>query len=136
MFVNVTVGFQSPQWGDNSKDDKYLLIKEKDGCFSPRNGEIILKEFMGSLVGAKFSFSPRNGEIILKICEDYIMEELMSFSPRNGEIILKLLQNSLDNNPRFQSPQWGDNSKAPPFIAPEHFADGFSPRNGEIILKW
>ena len=34
----------------------------------------------------------------------------------------------------FQSPQWGDNSKAK-VEAPRVIEVGFSPRNGEIILN-
>ena len=59
-------------------------------CFSPRNGEIILK-FLYSNYGKDYfsRFSPRNGEIILKV---NALEKRMAshcFSPRNGEIILK-----------------------------------------------
>ena len=34
--------FQSPQWGSNSKE-KAVLISQVGICFSPRNGEVILK---------------------------------------------------------------------------------------------
>ena len=36
-------------------------------------------------------FSPRNGEVILKEVISSLLEKLLSFSPRNGEVILKLL---------------------------------------------
>ena len=36
--------------------------------------------------------------------------------------------------PKFQSPQWGDNSKVKILGAPAA-PNRFSPRNGEIILK-
>ena len=37
---------------------------------------------------------------------------------------------------KFQSPQWGDNSKVLPDGDPEvENLKSFSPRNGEIILK-
>ena len=59
----------------------------------------------------------------------------LSFSPRDGEAILKkdLLQIG-EKLYEFQSPQWGDNSKA---RMKTHgiYAWGFSPRNGEIILN-
>ena len=35
--------FQSPQWGNNSKDTLETMSQFSE-CFSPRNGEIILKE--------------------------------------------------------------------------------------------
>ena len=35
--------FQSPQWGDNSKEDINIL-DARVARFSPRNGEIILKK--------------------------------------------------------------------------------------------
>ena len=37
-----TERFQSPQWGDNSKVVAWVL-RGPYSCFSPRNGEIILK---------------------------------------------------------------------------------------------
>ena len=86
--------FQSPQRGDNSK-----------GSIATGTGSLAV------------GFSPRNGEIILKdvqIITEYFFE--LSFSPRNGEIILKdcpyRVQYDEQGNFMFQSPQWGDNSKA------------------------
>ena len=58
--------FQSPQWGDNSKVACQPTQAELNMCFSPRNGEIILKELKEHLAWVEESFSPRNGEIILK----------------------------------------------------------------------
>ena len=61
--------FQSPQWGDNSKVKMAAYIRKTISSFSPRNGEIILKvlvevtEFWTYV----WRFSPRNGEIILKL---------------------------------------------------------------------
>ena len=34
--------FQSPQWGSNSKE-RFAILKKKAHGFSPRNGEVILK---------------------------------------------------------------------------------------------
>ncbi len=36
---------------------------------------------------------------------------------------------------KFQSPQWGSNSKGDAKLTPENAIKGFSPRNGEVILK-
>ena len=35
--------FQSPQWGSNSKGDLLTRQNQWRKCFSPRNGEVILK---------------------------------------------------------------------------------------------
>ena len=80
--------------------------------FSPRNGEIILKNIMTNLKTITAAFSPRNGEIILK-----------AFIFRISIIFLG-----------FQSPQWGDNSKEEAAKQAKAL-EAFSPRNGEIILK-
>ena len=104
--------FQSPQWGSNSKE-KEKEVYEKCLSFSPRNGEVILKECAGhmqhrlpsfqspqwgsnSKAGVTWtvhhgseSFSPRNGEVILKLGVDPEQKDLFCFSPRNGEVILK-----------------------------------------------
>ena len=59
-------------------------------CFSPRNGEIILKTMKRpSGISDASGFSPRNGEIILKEEKTVDIIQYHSFSPRNGEIILK-----------------------------------------------
>ena len=59
--------FQSPQWGSNSKDDYDFGEKSFNFSFSPRNGEVILKEKRKRIdTIASTSFSPRNGEVILK----------------------------------------------------------------------
>ena len=60
-----------------------------------------------------------------------------SFSPHNGEVILKAKEMSdlLIELHEFQSPQWGDNSKAVITWSDTKQPKGFSPRNGEIILK-
>ena len=83
-------------------------------------------------------FSPRNGEIILKVKSmHYIKNNNKSFSPRNGEIILKWCSCiSRQQVQVFQSPQWGDNSKANQFKYDNEKQLCFSPRNGEIILKF
>ena len=57
-------------------------------------------------------FSPRNGEIILKAFSGAAYYAVYRFSPRNGEIILKKVATSVTACQKFQSPQWGDNSKA------------------------
>ena len=60
-----------------------------------------------------------------------------SFSPHNGEVILKAKEMSdlLIELHEFQSPQWGDNSKAVITWSDTKQPKGFSPRNGEVILK-
>ena len=57
--------FQSPQWGSNSKE-KAVLISQVGICFSPRNGEVILKMTLQIVSVEDICFSPRNGEVILK----------------------------------------------------------------------
>ena len=59
-------------------------------CFSPRNGEVILKVLRRLYGSLRACFSPRNGEVILKSI-GYIGYDLIKkcFSPRNGEVILK-----------------------------------------------
>ena len=44
---------------------------------------------------AVIRFSPRNGEIILKQTQRHGRIERASFSPRNGEIILKLSEEEI-----------------------------------------
>ena len=81
--------FQSPQWGSNSKgkDEKSVAIGP---CFSPRNGEVILKYECVLWVIHTDRFSPRNGEVILKSLNSlYNAVNPRRFSPRNGEVILK-----------------------------------------------
>ena len=39
----MSLSFQSPQWGDNSKGKGTVIVAERLESFSPRNGEIILK---------------------------------------------------------------------------------------------
>ena len=80
--------FQSPQWGSNSKVCD-VIGNEIAACFSPRNGEVILKTIMLTLELNRKCFSPRNGEVILKIEEITCNTLLKCFSPRNGEVILK-----------------------------------------------
>ena len=61
---------------------------------------------------AVIRFSPRNGEIILKQTQRHGRIERASFSPRNGEIILKKSVGVVRAELKaFQSPQWGNNSK-------------------------
>ena len=53
-----------------------------------------------------------------------------------GVVILKDERNySVESFIAFQSPQWGDNSKAETTYDVSEISEGFSPRNGEIILK-
>ncbi len=40
MFLKL---FQAPQWGSNSKVPIFQVGCAKQSCFSPRNGEVILK---------------------------------------------------------------------------------------------
>ena len=61
---------------------------------------------------------------------------LSGFSPRNGEVILKFWPYSLAKEiVRFQSPQWGSNSKVEDLAMEFDKYMCFSPRNGEVILK-
>ena len=58
------------------------------------------------------------------------------FSPRNGEVILKDVTHELAGTAiKFQSPQWGSNSKVLSLMSFASVASSFSPRNGEVILK-
>ena len=80
-------------------------------------------------------FSPRNGEVILKFQIGGRPVCVRSFSPLNGEVILKKVEvrpNEFDY--KFQSPQWGSNSKGVVKIIIGSFLS-FSPLNGEVILK-
>ena len=79
--------FQSPQWGSNSKwlDAGY---RECEGCFSPRNGEVIL-----------------NGVPFFKVC-------ILEFqSPQWGSNSKAQWSEEQKAAAAFQSPQWGSNSK-------------------------
>ena len=81
-------------------------------------------------------FSPRNGEIILKIETLKTNPESRRFqSPQWGNNSKVVTETVNDLAVEFQSPQWGNNSKVQfgfPNVAP---TASFSPRNGEIILK-
>ena len=80
--------FQSPQWGSNSKDLAY-------------ENEQITDEFQSTPSGSNSKDELR----------DRIVQQL-GFSPRNGEVILKILKFSCQIIlMKFQSPQWGSNSK-------------------------
>ena|GEM_PF-5275429 len=81
--------FQSPQWGSNSKAES--LYSKPVICFrfSPRNGEVILKLLVVTVILLAASFSPRNGEVILKRSLATVTSKDICFSPRNGEVILK-----------------------------------------------
>ena len=104
--------FQSPQWGSNSKDCAHNGLSLKD-CFSPRNGEVILKDFIAALNKDKTSFqSPQWGSNSKGV---NFYSSFGSFS--------------------FQSPQWGSNSKVTDKEIKEIEEEVFSPRNGEVILK-
>ena len=106
--------FQSPQWGDNSKEESSKLSMRYMSSFSPRNGEIILKVTTATLSDPPLTMfqSPQWGDNSKG--EDSLFEIWLY---------------------RFQSPQWGDNSKECVNGFLLHLWDGFSPRNGEIILK-
>ena len=53
----------------------------------------------------KWSFSPRNGEVILKEIRKVAFDLNVCFSPRNGEVILKLMNLNIKGmQRRFQSP--------------------------------
>ena len=82
------VEFQSPQWGDCSKE-RNVKEKIKKKCFSPRNGEIVLKGNKKINLKNIEGFSPRNGEIVLKNNIEFVQATPTGFSPRNGEIVLK-----------------------------------------------
>ncbi len=56
-------------------------------------------------------FSPRNGEVILKLEGIHPSLNALGFSPRNGEVILKTWDDFEEAMKKFQSPQWGSNSK-------------------------
>ena len=81
--------FQSPQWGSNSKGVLSNAIATTTKSFSPRNGEVILKDFLKEYDRLSSSFSPRNGEVILKSKVPHVKFFIYT----------------------FQSPQWGSNSK-------------------------
>ncbi len=57
--------------------------------FSPRNGEVILKNAVIKMAERVPGFSPRNGEVILKKVPEVCHTFSKCFSPRNGEVILK-----------------------------------------------
>ena len=57
--------------------------------FSPRNGEVILKQCGDCTKRDQTRFSPRNGEVILKNVKELTNKYFLCFSPRNGEVILK-----------------------------------------------
>ena len=95
------------------KNIEYSLTSNGN-CFSPRNGEVILKFTFSSWENLDWQgFSPRNGEVILKMAKRCHYHGIKSFSPRNGEVILKCAE-----------------------ARPTKKDLGFSPRNGEVILKW
>ena len=68
----MSLTFQSPQWGSNSKGEKPNWFDSINQCFSPRNGEVILKLQGSHVMTSEYRFSPRNGEVILK----YILWEV------------------------------------------------------------
>ena len=80
-------------------------------------------------------FSPRNGEIILKTRANFESTETDKFqSPQWGNNSKANVKNFEDFCKLFQSPQWGNNSKGKVTVLTTiHIR--FSPRNGEIILK-
>ena len=88
MAVLLNGRFQSPQWGSNSKG-LGLGWERLKSCFSPRNGEVILKEKLLKEELSLTGFSPRNGEVILKQYRLCAHQTILGFSPRNGEVILK-----------------------------------------------
>ena len=62
----LVIEFQSPQWGDNSKDLCELLMEEKEMFQSPQWGDNSKGYIDLFLSTCNTGFSPRNGEIILK----------------------------------------------------------------------
>ena len=87
-------------------------MQVRTSSFSPRNGEIILKERMRLLSISLDAFqSPQWGDNSKggKPIQEAVTKR---FSPRNGEIILKArAKRWWPTGTTFQSPQWGDNSK-------------------------
>ena len=90
-----------------------LLLITLTVCFSPRNGEVILKQFLDDYGKLSQGFSPRNGEVILKFkplvglqSDNYQFQ-----SPQWGSNSKGQLAFSMRSRYRFQSPQWGSNSK-------------------------
>ena len=58
-------------------------------CFSPHNGEVILKEESANMIKKSKSFpSPQWGDRS-KGKQLYRAKKLLGFRPRNGEVILK-----------------------------------------------
>ena len=105
--------FQSPQWGKCSKEKNFHSNILITACFSPRNGESVLKKYLQLfLYSLCYCFSPRNGESVLK--QMFFVNKLVdkSFSPRNGESVLKAkIAEGFSKIEEFQSPQWGKCSK-------------------------
>ena len=82
--------------------------------FSPRNGEVILKDGVIRLMWRRKIFSTSNVDVILKVKMFRDKLRAAGFSPRNGEVILKISIILFNKIRRFQSPQWGSNSKGHP----------------------
>ena len=81
----------SPQWGSNSKECNLTFFIILSLGFSPRNGEIILKDIKRYKLEGIMEFqSPQWGDNSKAIIFSYLLYPLLiCFSPRNGEIILK-----------------------------------------------
>ena len=103
-----------PQWGSNSKGRKLSMHWVNITRFSPRNGEVILKETVSNGASKTRTFqSPQWGSNskVLKLAPLYLKANRFQ-SPQWGSnskvrrIFLSLLFGL------FQSPQWGSNSKA------------------------
>ena len=102
----------APQWGSNSKG---YAEGEEEGlywCFSPRNGEVILKQHIqpGTYLELEFQ-SPQwgsNSKVEVKVLK---FTRKAFQSPQwgsNSKVFAQVLQK---RNSMFQSPQWGSNSK-------------------------
>ena len=107
--------FQSPQWGDNSKEVAAMTyICNKDKFQSPQWGDNSKGRcFATSCVQLKRFQSPQWGDNSKDRWRLILVPLPKCFSPHNGEIILKAMGLGLSFRKvkRFQSPQWGDNSK-------------------------
>ena len=131
------MSFQSPQWGDSSKENRTYRLALDYTFQSPQWGDSSKgRHNIPSKGIRKPSFSPRNGEIVLKLAVVALVMPMVGFSPRNGEIVLKYdARYHYGHSQQFQSPQWGDSSKVSGCIDGLDELTGFSPRNGEIVLK-
>ena len=81
-------------------------------CFSPRNGEVILKVEMVAGVVLKATFqSPQWGSNSKTMGGRYKRNMMKFQSPQWGSNSKNGSSRSWSSSTRFQSPQWGSNSK-------------------------